>query len=139
MKKIFYLFLLVSTISFAQNVRFEGTIIDNNRAPLEMANVMAMNQGTKAMDAYAITNEKGKFILNLNANASYTIKLSYLGMQNKEITVTTQTQNITQNIYLSIYNDEMNRDQMGQVNVKSANPTSRSSSSCRPDQGLWLV
>jgi hypothetical protein len=98
MKKIFYLFFLVSTISFSQNVRFEGTIIDNNRAPLEMANVMAMNQGTKAMDAYAITNEKGKFILNLNANATYTIKLSYLGMQNKEITVTTQTQNITQNI-----------------------------------------
>jgi hypothetical protein len=98
MKKIFYLFLLVSTISFAQNVRFEGAILDNNKAPLEMANVMAMNQGTKAMDAYAITNEKGKFILNLNANASYTIKLSYLGMQNKEITVTTQTQNITQNI-----------------------------------------
>jgi hypothetical protein len=98
MKKFFYLFLLVSTISFAQNVRFEGTILDNNKAPLEMANVMAMNQGTNAMDAYAITNEKGKFILNLNANATYTIKLSYLGMQNKEITVTTQTQNITQNI-----------------------------------------
>jgi len=98
MKKIFYLFLLVSTISFAQNVRFEGTILDNNKSPLEMANVMAMNQGTKAMDAYAITNEKGKFILNLNANATYTIKLSYLGMQNKEIIVTTQTQNITQNI-----------------------------------------
>ncbi len=98
MKKIVYLFLLVSTVSFAQNVRFEGTILDNNKAPLEMANIMAMNQGTKAMDAYAITNEKGKFILNLNANATYTIKLSYLGMQNKEITITTQTQNITQNI-----------------------------------------
>jgi hypothetical protein len=98
MKKIVFLFLLVSTVSFAQNVRFEGTILDNNKAPLEMANIMAMNQGTKAMDAYAITNEKGKFILNLNANATYTIKLSYLGMQNKEIIVTTQTQNITQNI-----------------------------------------
>ena len=97
-KKILFLFLLVSSVSFAQNIRFEGTITDNNKAPLEMANVMAMNQGTKAMDAYAITNEKGKFILNLNANASYIIKLSYLGMQSKEIAVTTQTQNITQNI-----------------------------------------
>jgi hypothetical protein len=97
-KKIIFLFLLVSSVSFAQNVRFEGTITDNNKAPLEMANVMAMNQGTKAMDAYAITNEKGKFILNLNANATYIIKLSYLGMQSKEITITTQTQNITQSI-----------------------------------------
>ena len=63
-----------------------------------MANVMAMNQGTKAMDAYAITNDKGKFILNLKPNSTYSIKLSYLGMQNKEITVTTLFENMTQNI-----------------------------------------
>ncbi len=63
-----------------------------------MANIMAMNQATKAMDAYAITNDKGKFILNLKPNTTYTIKLSYLGMKNKEITLTTQTENITQNI-----------------------------------------
>lgn len=96
--KILFFFLLVSSVSIAQNVRFEGTILDNNKVPLEMANVMAMNQGTKAMDAYAITNEKGKFILNLNTNATYIIKLSYLGMQNKEITITTQGENITQTI-----------------------------------------
>jgi hypothetical protein len=54
-----------------------------------MANVMAVNQGTKAMDGYAITNDKGKFVLNLKPNATYTIKISYLGMQNKEIQVTT--------------------------------------------------
>ncbi len=99
MKKIvLFVFLFISTISFAQTIRFEGIIQDNTKAPLEMANIMAMNQGTKAMDAYAITNDKGKFVLNLKTNATYTIKLSYLGMQNKEITVTTQTQNIIQNI-----------------------------------------
>jgi hypothetical protein len=54
-----------------------------------MANVMAVNQGTKAMDGYTITNDKGKFVLNLKPNATYTIKISYLGMQNKEIQVTT--------------------------------------------------
>ena len=99
MKKIILvLFLSVFTFTTAQNIRFEGTIQDNNKAPLEMANVMAMNQATKAMDSYAITNDKGKFILNLNANTTYNVKLSYLGMQNKEISITTQTQNITQNI-----------------------------------------
>jgi hypothetical protein len=30
----------------------------------KMANVMAVNQTTKAMDAYAITTDKGKFSLN---------------------------------------------------------------------------
>jgi hypothetical protein len=92
------LFLLISTISFSQTVRYEGIIQDNTKAPLEMANVMAMNQTTKAMDAYAITNDKGKFLLNLKPNTSYTIKLSYLGMQNKEITITTKMENISETI-----------------------------------------
>ena len=99
MKKLYaLLILLISAVSFSQNIRFEGIIQDAGKTPLEMANIMAMNQATKAMDAYAITNDKGKFVLNLKPNSTYTIKLSYLGMQNKEITVTTQTQNITQNI-----------------------------------------
>lgn len=99
MKKTYFLFtLLITVLSFSQNIRFEGIIQDNSKAPLEMANVMAMNRGTKTMDGYAITNDKGKFVLNLKPNTTYSIKLSYLGMQNKEITVTTQTQNITQYI-----------------------------------------
>ena len=99
MKKLYFLFIfLFSIVAVAQNIRFEGIILDSSKAPLEMANVMAVNQTTKAMDAYAITNDKGKFVLNLKPNSTYTIKLSYLGMQNKEIAVTTQSQNITQNI-----------------------------------------
>lgn len=101
MKKILFLIpFLFSQFSFSQNIRFEGVIQDNTQAPLEMANVMAMNQATKTMDAYAITNDKGRFILNLKSNSTYIVKLSYLGMQNKEITVTTQSQNIVQNITL---------------------------------------
>jgi hypothetical protein len=99
MKRIFQFFLLFfSIISFSQNIRFDGIIQNTDKEPLEMANIMAMNQGTKAMDSYAITNDKGKFILNLKPNSSYTVKLSYLGMKNKEITITTQSDNITQNI-----------------------------------------
>lgn len=99
MKKLLLLFCIFFTSAiFSQNIRFEGVIQDNTKAPLEMANIMAMNQGTKAMDAYAITNDKGKFVLNLKPNSTYSIKMSYLGMQNKEITITTQTENITQNI-----------------------------------------
>lgn len=92
------LLLLISAVSFSQNIRFEGVIQDTDKAPLEMANIMAMNQTTKAMDSYAITNDKGKFILNLKPNTTYVIKLSYLGMKNKEMNLTTQSENITQNI-----------------------------------------
>lgn len=99
MKNLLQFFLVLATATvFSQNIRFEGIVQDSSKAPLEMANVMAMNQGTKTMDAYAITNDKGKFFLNLKPNSTYVIKLSYLGMQNKEITITTESQNITQNI-----------------------------------------
>lgn len=63
-----------------------------------MANIMAVNQATKGMDAYAITNDKGRFVLNLKPNTTYLVKLSYIGMENKQITVETKTENITQNI-----------------------------------------
>jgi hypothetical protein len=99
MKKITLLFtLLLTSIAFSQNIRFEGTILESGKTPLEMANIMAVNTVTKGMDAYAITNDKGKFVLNLKANTTYSIKLSYIGMQNKEITVTTKAENMAQNI-----------------------------------------
>ena len=98
MKKITFLFIFFTTISFSQNIRFEGVITESGKAPLEMANVMAVNQATKGMDAYAITNDKGKFVLNLKPNATYTIKLSYIGMQNKEMTITTKSENVFQNL-----------------------------------------
>jgi len=109
MKKItFLLLLLISSLSFAQNIRFEGVVSDSGSIPLEMANIMAVNGTTKAMDAYAITNSKGKFLLNLKRNTSYTIKLTYIGMQNKEINVTTKEENIIQNISMNAGGIELN-------------------------------
>ena len=101
MKKIFSVsFFLIATIVFSQSVRFEGAVLDNAGKPLEMANVMAINIPTNAMDSYGITNDKGKFALTLKPNTTYSIKISYLGMQTKELTITTQAENITQNITL---------------------------------------
>lgn len=95
MKKIILLLLMaLSTIAFSQNIRFEGTVKDTTGVGLDMANIMAINQQTKAMDAYAITNEAGKFILNLKANTAYTIKASYIGFQSFEKTVNTTASNM---------------------------------------------
>lgn len=99
MKKFLVLFF-VTSISFSQNIKFEGFIQDVGKSPLEMANVMAVNQVTKAMDSYAITNDKGKYLLNLKPNSNYIIKVSYLGMQSKEISLATVATNIVQNITL---------------------------------------
>lgn len=99
-KTLLYALLFISTISFSQTIRFDGSVLEESKAPLEMANVMAVNVATKGIDSYAITNDKGRFVLNLKPNTTYSIKISYLGMKNKEISVATQSENITQNITL---------------------------------------
>lgn len=99
-KSLLLIILFISSVSFSQIVKFEGVIQDVGKSPLEMANVMAVNTVTKAMDAYAITNDKGKFLLNLKPNANYSIKVSYLGMQTKELAISTSTLNMNQNITL---------------------------------------
>ncbi|MFV8346036.1 carboxypeptidase-like regulatory domain-containing protein [Flavobacterium sp. ZB4P13] len=90
----------IASISFAQSVKLEGLITDSKTVGLEMANVMAVNKATKAMDSYAITNDKGKFVLNLKPNTAYSLKISYLGMQNKELEITTTSENSIKNIVL---------------------------------------
>jgi hypothetical protein len=100
MKKSLLLLLFISSVSFSQIIKFEGVVQDVGKSPLEMANVMAVNTVSKAMDSYAITNDKGKFLLNLKPNSSYSIKVSYLGMQTKEIAISTSTLNMNQNITL---------------------------------------
>ncbi|MGO4905616.1 carboxypeptidase-like regulatory domain-containing protein [Flavobacterium sp. W20_MBD1_R3] len=99
-KQYLFLFFLITSFSFAQSVKLEGLITDSKVTGLEMANVMAVNKTTKAMDSYAITNDKGKFLLNLKPNTAYNIKISYLGMQNKELEITTTSENSIKNIAL---------------------------------------
>ncbi|MBS7229882.1 carboxypeptidase-like regulatory domain-containing protein [Flavobacterium psychroterrae] len=99
-KILCFVAFLLTSVSFSQSVRFDGFIQDEQKNPLEMANIMAVNNSTKAMDSYGITNDKGKFQLTLKPNTSYSIKVSYLGMKSKEILVATQTSNIVQNIVM---------------------------------------
>ncbi|KIQ17972.1 TonB-dependent receptor [Flavobacterium sp. MEB061] len=99
-KILCFVAFLLTSVSFSQSVRFDGFIQDEQKNPLEMANIMAINSATKAMDSYGITNDKGRFQLTLKPNASYIVKISYLGMKSKEISLSTKTENIVQNIVM---------------------------------------
>jgi len=98
--KIAFLFVLFIGVTQAQSVRVEGVVQDTLGKPLEMANVMAINQETKGMDGYGITNDKGRFQLNLKANSKYTIKVSYIGFQAYETTIETNTEDVQRRITL---------------------------------------
>ena len=91
-------------MSYAQSVKVSGILKDSDNLVIETANVMAINQVTKAMDAYNITSEKGEFSLNLKANTEYIIKAGYIGYAPFEQKITTTKENQTFNIVLSSSN-----------------------------------
>ena len=98
--KLLVALFFICSLSFSQSVKLEGIVSDGKNGSLEMVNVMAVNKATKTMDAYAITNDKGKFSLNLKPNTAYSLKISFLGMQSKEIEIETTTVGINKNITL---------------------------------------
>jgi hypothetical protein len=105
MKKIILvLSLFLIGMSYAQSVKVSGILKDSDNLVIETANVMAINQVTKAMDAYNITSEKGEFSLNLKANTEYIIKAGYIGYAPFEQKITTTKENQTFNIVLSSSN-----------------------------------
>lgn len=100
MKKIFVLLaLFLASVTFAQ-VRVEGVVKDSIGNPLELANVVAINQETKALDSYGITNDAGRYKLTLEKNSSYKIQVSYIGMKTTEDSFETKEENLTKNYTL---------------------------------------
>jgi len=91
MKKNLLILIIIAAVSssFAQ-VTVRGVIKDSIGEPLELANVIAINKTTQAMASYAITNEKGQFKLDLEKNTTYTIQISYIGMETFSETLSTQ-------------------------------------------------
>jgi len=98
------LFLFVITIGFSQ-IKLEGFIKDSIGNPLELANVVAINQETKALDSYGITNDDGRYKLNLNRNATYKIQVSYIGMKTGEATIVTKETDILKDFILKVDNE----------------------------------
>ena len=91
-KIVFVLSILIFSFGYSQNIKIEGIVQDTLGNPLEMANIMLVNQATKGMDGYAISNEQGKFQISIKSNTTYQLKVSFIGFQafNQEFTTTTE-------------------------------------------------
>lgn len=103
MKKIHFfiaLTMLVASTTFAQKITLSGKIIDSLQAPLSMANVVAVNQANQALDGFGISNTEGIYKINIKANASYVLKVSYLGFETREINVNTKEADLQLDIVL---------------------------------------
>lgn len=98
-KLIFILLVCFVNISIAQ-IKIQGVVKDSIGEPLELANVIAINQETSALESYGITNDKGKYILSLGKNAKYKLQVSYIGMKSFEEIITTNEDDINKDITL---------------------------------------
>src|SRR5690606_8089990 len=81
-------------------IKVEGVVRDSIGNPLELANVIAINQETKALESYGITNDQGRYKLALSKNITYTVQVSYIGMKTFEETFNIKDSDLTKNFTL---------------------------------------
>lgn len=104
MKNIFILALLVVTSFASAQITVQGVVKDSIGAPLELANIIAINKETKTMASYAISNENGRFKLDLDKNTTFTVQVSYIGMKTLSEEIVTKEDNITKDYTLQYDN-----------------------------------
>ncbi len=88
MNKLILVAVLLFSISLtAQNIKVRGVIKDSIGNPLELANVIAIEKETGAVESYGITNYQGRYKLDLPVNNTYILRASFLGYETLEKTV----------------------------------------------------
>ena len=109
-KKLFFLILLVGSMSFAQTARVKGIILDENKNPVEEVNVSTQNINTK-------TNSSGFYELTVPANQK--IQLVFTHVSLKRTTATIQLKPNEDYEFNIVMNDKA--EQMGEVIVIANN------------------
>lgn len=91
--------VLISSIGLSQ-VKLQGVVRDSLGTPLELANVIAINKQSSALESFGVTAEDGKFMLSLSKNQTYNMQVSYIGMKTYEEEITTKNIDITRDFNL---------------------------------------
>lgn len=94
MKNILLLLLCFTAQTTIAQIEFEGVVKDTLGKPVELANVVALNKATNALESYGITNNEGRFRLALKKNTAYTIRVSFIGLATINDSITTKEADI---------------------------------------------
>jgi hypothetical protein len=78
----------------------KGVVRDTLKTPLDLANIIAINQETNVLESYGITDAKGNYSLELKKNKSYKIQISYIGMKTFEEVVSVKEVDFTKDFVL---------------------------------------
>jgi len=104
MKKLILIALLCFTNAAFTQIKLQGIVKDSIGTPLELANVIAINKSTSTLESYAISNDKGKYILTLKKNEVYNVQVSFIGMKTFEAVITTKEANLIKDFTLKADN-----------------------------------
>ncbi|MGB2116970.1 MAG: carboxypeptidase regulatory-like domain-containing protein [Flavobacteriaceae bacterium] len=94
MKFIISLCFALISLSLQAQIKMQGIVKDSIGQPLELANVIAINQSTQALESYSITSADGKYKLGLSKASIYTIQVSYIGMKTISKVMNTEASDI---------------------------------------------
>ena len=86
-------------MAFSQ-IKLEGVVMDSIGNKLTLANVIAIDEETGDLESYAITDDSGKYSIDLKENSTYKIQVSYLGMESFEEVISVQETSLAKNITL---------------------------------------
>ncbi len=104
MKQLVYIvFLFFFANCFSQEVTVTGFVKDSIGNLLEYSNIVALEKETNELASYSVVSSTGKYQLTLEANASYTLKVSFIGYQtiSAVLVVPEGIKNIEKNFTLS--------------------------------------
>ena len=101
MKKILVIAIFMVTYMTTAQVKLTGIVKDSIGEPLEMANVIAIDNVTKAIASYGFSDSKGFFRLDLKNNTSYNVKISYIGFKEISTTINTTTVDVVKNFTMT--------------------------------------
>jgi len=104
MKKTFLIVFLCSINILFSQIKFDGVVKDSIGNPLELANIIVLDQKTNTLDSYSITDEKGYYSFELEKNTNYKFQVSYIGMNSFEEIINIKESNITRDFLLQADN-----------------------------------
>jgi hypothetical protein len=73
--------IFLCLVSNAQDVKLIGKVTDSLQNPLSMASVIAKEKESLKVITYSITNDDGLFQIKLPKDNTYTLEITFLGMQ----------------------------------------------------------
>ncbi|WP_028889902.1 carboxypeptidase-like regulatory domain-containing protein [Tenacibaculum ovolyticum] len=85
---VFTLLIFITGITCSgQTVVFKGIVKDSLQNPLSFANIIAKPKDVTKNMSFAITDEQGRYRLELTKSKGYTISISYLGYEKIEFEI----------------------------------------------------